>query len=163
MPDMIETKTLVAGLRPALKTGSAELKSARSTLSGMIATLDALDSLNGDILAAGTEAEMAEALAAARPKLKDVNGYTGTRQALITEQVAVVDEAGDPVLDEFGEPTFETKPVLDENGERTYRTETFAVTGFLDNAAALRAKLAALDTSELRAAIALAVAATNVA
>jgi hypothetical protein len=141
MPTSTEIKQLFGGLRPALKQGRAELQAAASSLRGMIATLDALDSINGDILAAADDAELASALAAARPKVRDVAGYTF--------------EATVPTLDEDGEP------VLGEDDEPVTTTEERTVIGFLDNAAALCGRIAAMDTPELRAGIAAAKAMTE--
>jgi hypothetical protein len=141
MPTSTEIKQLFGGLRPALKKGRAELQAAAGSLRGMIATLDALDSINGDILAAADDAALSAALAAARGKVNDVAGYTRT------ETRATVDENGEPVLDENGEPVTTTE-------ERT-------VIGFLDNAQALCGRIAAMDTPELRAGIAAAQAAVE--
>jgi hypothetical protein len=66
MPTSTEIKQLFGGLRPALKRGRAELATAADSLRGMISVLDALDSINGDILAAADDAALADALAAAR-------------------------------------------------------------------------------------------------
>jgi hypothetical protein len=143
MPTSTEIKQLFGGLRPALKQGRAELQAAASSLRGMIATLDALDPINGDILAAVDDAELAAALAAARPRVNDVAGYTRT------ETRATVDAQGHPVLDENGAPvTVEVEVEVE-------------VVGFLDNAAALCGRIQGMDTPELRAGIAAAKAATE--
>lgn len=134
MPTSTETKQLVGGLRPAIKQGAGELHSAIGTLKRMAATLDALDSLNGDILAAPTDEALAAALLAARQKLREVDGY------VYNVEVPVYDENGDPVLDIDGEPVT--------------ATEERVVPSFLDAAATLRTRLAALDSPELRAGIA---------
>jgi hypothetical protein len=165
---MDQVQGLFKGLRPALKQGRAELQAAASSLRGMIATLDALDSINGDILAAADDAELASALAAARPKVRDVAGYTET----ITG----------PVLDENGEPVL-------VSGYPLQSSETRIVRGFLDSMftteyaddpdgeegdpllgddgqpvveyLCIVDRLAALDTPELRAGIAAAKAMTG--
>jgi len=140
MPTSTEIKQLFGGLRPALKQGRAELSAAASSLRGMIAVLDALDSINGDILAAADDAALADALAAARGRVRDVNGYT------FTVEVPLLDGNGEPVVVDGVEQS-----ALDER----------EVLGFLDNALALCARIQAMDTPELRAGIAAALAATE--
>ena len=132
MPTSTEIKQLFGSLRPALKRGRAELATAADSLRGMISVLDALDSINGDILAAADDAALADALAAARPKVRDVAGYEFT----VTETVLV-------------------------GGIEVEEETVREVLGFLDNAQALCQRIASMDTPELRGGIAAALAATE--
>jgi len=135
MPTFDELKQLYGGLRPALKQGRGELIAARNQMNQMLATLDSLDSLNGDILAAPDAAGLAAAMLAARNKLREVAGYSYTIEV--------------PVVDEDGEPTGETT------------TEERVITGFLDKAGAICARIEGMDSPELRAAIAAVAAAAE--
>lgn len=144
MPTLDEAHSLYRSLRAALKEGRKELRAATRTMDQMANTLDDLDSLNGDILAAASEAELAAALAAARGKLKEVQGfsYNVTVQVLVDGQpVPVLDDNGEPVLVD-GHPVYQT------------RQEQRVEPGFLDKAAAICQRIGALDTPELRAGIA---------
>ena len=157
MPTPTEIKTLFAGLRPALKQGQSKLETTAGVLSRMAATLRALDSHNGDILAAADEAGLAAALSAARGGMREVAGHVSQVQVQVRvldefgEPVPVLDADGEPVLDEFGSPVYET----------TTGTETRVTLGFLDrlfSEGGLVPELSALDSPELRAGIAAAAA-----
>lgn len=169
MATVEETKTLFAGLRTAMKLASRELRSNVSALNGMLQTINEMDSLNGDILAAADETALEAALLAARKKLLDVNGYVKTNHIL------VLDADGDPVLDGEGNPTFENvqtvvpgfldkvvgydqvdangDPVLDDDDEQIH------VDGIVEAIAALETMQ--IGGVSLRTALAMGVAATE--